>query len=322
MNAKPTGCVQIEPDLLAAAMGEAAPEALRHVEGHVAICRPCRAEFERYRAVDRVVGAIRDEPLPAARVAQAREGLEARLADLRSRLLTYRIFPSPLGHILIARSEAGVSLVEYLERATSLRASRLSRAAGVEATQDGGELEVFYRELLEYLEGRRTRLDWPLDLRLARSAFHREVLRATAAIPYGAVVAYAGIARELGKPDAARAVAQALRWNPVPIVVPCHRVIGTSGSLTGYAGNKIGLKQRLLAVEGVPTARAQGDLRIVRDAMYVQSLGDREYCLPTCPSVASASPARLALFASRERAEAAGLGPCTTCCPDLHPISR
>lgn len=322
MSAKPTVCVQIEPDLVAAATGEATSGTERRVEDHVARCQPCRLELERYRAVDRVVGALRSGPFPAADVGRAREGLEARLADLRRRLLTYRIFPSPLGHILIARSEAGVSLVEYLERGTSLRASRLSRAAGVELAEDDGEIGAFYRELLEYLDGRRTRLEWPLDLRLARSAFHREVLRATAAIPYGAVVPYAGIAREVGKPAAVRAVAQALRWNPVPIVVPCHRVIGTSGSLTGYAGNKLSLKQRLLAVEGVPTASAQRDLRIVRDAMYVRTLDDREYCVPTCPSLVSAPRAGLTLFASRELAQAAGLGPCTTCRPDLHPISR
>jgi methylated-DNA-[protein]-cysteine S-methyltransferase len=322
MSAKPTVCVQIEPDLVAAATGDATSGTVRRVEDHVVRCQPCRLEFERYRAVDRVVGALRSGPFPAAGVGRAREGLEARLADLRRRLMTYRIFPSPLGQLLIARSEVGVSLVEYLERGTSLRGSRLSRAAGVEVTQDGGELEALHRELLEYLDGRRTRLEWPLDLRLARSAFHRKVLQATAGVPYGAVIPYAGIAREVGKPSAVRAVAQALRWNPVPIVIPCHRVIGTSGALTGYAGAKIGLKQRLLALEGVPTARAAGEFRIMPRAMYVLYPGEREYCLPTCPSFGWHRPAPLTRFGSREHAEAAGLAPCTSCRPDLHPISR
>jgi O-6-methylguanine DNA methyltransferase len=106
---------------------------------------------------------------------------------------------------------------------------------------------------LDYLKGRRTHLEWPLDLRLARSDFHREVLGATAAVPYGTVTSYVGIATEIGQPRAVRAVAQALRHNPVPIVVPCHRIIGASGDLTGYAGNKLGLKEQLLAVEGVRT---------------------------------------------------------------------
>ena len=259
---------------------------------------------------------------PAPTEEAARAHLAARLADLRRRTLAYGIFPSPLGPILIARSEEGVSLVEYLSGGHDFAHSRLSRVEGVEALPDGAEIEALYRELLEYVDGRRTRLGWPLDLRLARSAFHRAVLEATARIPYGAVRSYAGIAGELGKPAATRAVAQALRWNPLPIVVPCHRVIGASGALTGYAGNRVTLKQRLLAVEGVRTRPSDHDFRIEREAMYVRAQQDTEYCVPTCGSLARRSLAELTLFASRERAEATGLAPCTTCRPDLHPISR
>ncbi|MFI5341809.1 MAG: methylated-DNA--[protein]-cysteine S-methyltransferase [Candidatus Methylomirabilales bacterium] len=322
MSDKPAVCVQIEDDLLAAAMGEALPGAARRVERHLDACASCRREFQEYRAVDGAVTALREEPLPSGSLAQAREQLETRLADLRRRLLVYRIFPSPLGHILIARSELGISLVEYLERGTSLRASRLSHEPNVELVEGGGELEAVYRELLEYLHGRRKRFEWPLDLRLARSDFHRTVLQATAALPYGAVIPYAGIAQEVGKASAVRAVAQALRWNPLPIVIPCHRVIGTSGALTGYAGDKVGLKQKLLSLEGIPTTKKAGVLGITPQTMYILYPGEREYCLPTCPSFETHRPAPLTRFASREHAEAAGLSPCTTCRPDLHPISQ
>jgi methylated-DNA-[protein]-cysteine S-methyltransferase len=322
MSDKPAVCVQIEDDLLAAAMGEAAPGAAQRVERHLVACGSCRQEFQEYRAVDGAVTVLREESFPSGALAQAREQLETRLADLRSRLLVYRIFPSPLGHILIARSEQGISLVEYLERGTSLRTSRLRHEPGVEMVEGGGELEAFYRELSEYLEGRRKRLEWPLDLRLARSDFHRTVLQATAAVPYGAVIPYAGIAQEVGKASAVRAVAQALRWNPLPIVIPCHRVIGTSGALTGYSGSKVGLKQRLLSLEGIPTTRKAGVLGITPQAMYILYPGEQEYCLPTCPSFETHRPAPLTRFASREHAEAAGFAPCTTCRPDLHPISH
>jgi methylated-DNA-[protein]-cysteine S-methyltransferase len=322
MSDKPAVCVKIEDDLLATAMGEAAPTAAQRVESHLATCGSCRREFQAYRAVDGAVTALREGPLPSVGLAQARERLETRLADLRSRLLTYGIFPSPLGHILIARSELGISLVEYLERGTSLQASRLSHEPGVEIVEGGGELEAVYRELLEYLDGRRKRLQWPLDLRLARSDFHRTVLRATAAVPYGAVIPYAGIAQEVGKGSAVRAVAQALRWNPLPIVIPCHRVIGTSGALTGYAGGKVGLKQKLLSLEGIHTTKKAGVLGITPREMYILYPGEREYCLPTCPSFETHRPAPLTRFASREHAEAAGFAPCTTCRPDLHPISH
>src|SRR5207249_7001267 len=250
MTRKPQMCLEIEPDLVAAATGDAEPGAARRVEHHIDACGACRREFHRYREIEGVVGALRRAPA-AAGEALAREGLESRLADLRSRLVSYRVFPSPLGHILIARSEHGVSLVEYLHGRADLRASRLSRVAGVELQEDGAEIETLYRELLEYLRGDRTRLEWPIDLRLARSDFHRAVLRATAAIPYGAVTSYAGIAVEIGRPAATRAVAQALRWNPLPTAVPGHRSIVTSGALTGYSGDRVGLKQQLLAVEGI-----------------------------------------------------------------------
>jgi methylated-DNA-[protein]-cysteine S-methyltransferase len=321
MTRKPNVCLEIEPDLVAAATGDAESGAARRVERHIDSCGACRREFDRYREIDGAVGVLRRAPA-ASGEARAREGLESRLADLRSRLVSYRVFPSPLGHILIARSEHGVSLVEYLHRGTDLRASRLSRVAGVELQEDGAEVETLHRELLEYLRGDRTRLEWPLDLRLARSDFHRAVLRATAAIPYGAVTSYAGIAAEIGKPAATRAVAQALRWNPLPIVVPCHRIVGTSGALTGYSGDRVGLKRELLAVEGIQAKGRRSDSRVARDTLYHYEANDQhEYCLPTCGDIARHPIGRVTLLASRELAGSLGLVPCTSCRPDLHPLA-
>ena len=234
--------------------------------------------------------------------------------------MSFGIFSSPLGPILIARSELGVSLVRYLARRGSV-AAEVRRFLGEEAIEDREATGALYAELVEYLEGRRTRLDWPLDLRGARSDFQRRVLDATAQLPYGAVASYAGIARRIGAPAAARPVAQALRWNPLPIVIPCHRVIGGSGALVGYAGKRVALKQRLLAIEGVRALPERGDFRVPREAMYALHVGESEYCLPICGSLASRPLSELVLFGSRERAEAAGLAPCTTCRPDLHPLS-
>lgn len=320
MSPKHPVCMAIEPDLVAAAADEAVQETARRVQEHVQRCGPCRDEFVRYRAIESVVGQMRVAgPAPDADEARARERLVARLSDLRGRRMTYGVFPSPLGHLLIARTESGVSLVEYLD-SPDVGRSVLGRRPGLDATEDSGTVEMFYRELLDYLEGRRAHLEWPIDLGLARSEFHRGVLRATAAIPYGAVCSYAGIACEIGKPTASRAVAQALRWNPLPIVVPCHRVVGSSGALVGYAGDKVDLKRRLLTVEGVSTP---GGTRIPRASMYVSMPGETSYCLPTCTWIPGVDhPHRFLLFGLRERAEAAGLAPCTDCRPDLHPIDQ
>lgn len=319
MTTKHPSCRAIELDLVATATGEEsrAPERL---ERHLEACAPCREELDRYRAVDRLTRDLRAAP-PADAVARSFAGLQSRLADLAQRRLAYRIFASPLGNILLARSEHGIALVEYLGGGTSLKASRLAQVEELEAVPGGPELERLERELLDYLQGRRRELSWPLDWRLVSGDFSRTVLEATAAIPYGAVASYAGVARRIGRPSAVRAVAQALRWNPLPIVVPCHRVIGTSGRLVGYAGNKLALKQRLLSSEGVKLRPARRDFSVARDAMYALGEGENEYCLPTCGSIGTRSLALVTLFASRADAEARGLRPCTACRPDLHPLA-
>ncbi|MGH7313201.1 MAG: methylated-DNA--[protein]-cysteine S-methyltransferase [Candidatus Rokuibacteriota bacterium] len=322
MNPKPHVCVQIEQDLIAAATGEAEPTVTRRVQDHVGLCAPCGGEYARYRALEHALGSWRRAPLAPAALEDARQRLESNLGDLKRRTFTYRVFPSPLGNILIAASEQGVSLVEYLGRAKSVSHSRLGRLPGVEAIEDGEELEGLHRELLEYLAGRRNRLGWPLDLRLARSEFHRTVLRATSAIPYGALMSYSGVACEVGKPAATRAVAQALRWNPLPIVIPCHRVVGCTGNLVGYAGDKLTLKERLLSTEGIRIKHGKDTARVNPLAMYVGEPNDRWYCLPTCRSLESlAHPRRLVFFGTKQRAEGAGREPCDSCRPDLHPLA-
>ncbi len=324
MIKKPAPCIEIEDDLLATAIGEASEEARRRVERHVDVCGPCRRDLHGYQDLDRSVAVLKDVVLPDEQLAGARDRLDSRLTDLRSRLIAYRIFPSPLGNILIAQSELGISTVEYLEKRKSVQASRLihHHGPGLELVEGGKELESAYRDLMQYLDGRSKRLEWPLDLRLARSDFQRSVLEATAAIPYGAVVSYAGVAQEIGKPSASRAVAQALRRNPLPIVIPCHRVIGSSGALTGYGGKKLGLKKKLLHLEGVPTTQQAGDPAIHSGSMYVSYPGMGAYCLPSCDFLKQAPPAPVTRFATREDAEGAGNIACLLCRPDQHPLAH
>jgi O-6-methylguanine DNA methyltransferase len=111
----------------------------------------------------------------------------------------------------------------------------------------------FERQLVEYLEGKRRVFELPL--RLEGSDFQKAVWEAVSCIPYGQTASYGEIAHLIGKPNASRAVGSANGANPIPIVVPCHRVIGKDGSLTGYGGG-LALKSRFLALEGILPAPA------------------------------------------------------------------
>jgi methylated-DNA-[protein]-cysteine S-methyltransferase len=109
-------------------------------------------------------------------------------------------------------------------------------------------LDEVRRELDEYFAGDRTAFDLPLDLRVA--PFHEQVLRELGRVPYGATTTYGTLAARVGQPRAARAVGTVMNRNPLPIVLPCHRVVGANGALTGYAGG-LDRKRALLALEGV-----------------------------------------------------------------------
>src|SRR2546421_12997508 len=126
MTPKASVCQAIEQALLATAIGDADTAPAARVDAHTRTCAVCREDFGRYRAIDGAVGAWREAPAPAEELARAR--LTSRLADLRRRTLVYRIFPSPLGPILIARSEEGVSCIEYLTGGADFAHSRLSRS--------------------------------------------------------------------------------------------------------------------------------------------------------------------------------------------------
>ena len=108
-------------------------------------------------------------------------------------------------------------------------------------------LDAVRRELDEYFDGTRRVFDLPIDLRVA--PFHADVLAELARVPYGRTETYGALAAKVGRPKAARAVGTVMNRNPIPIVLPCHRIVGANGSLTGYAGG-LDVKRRLLELEG------------------------------------------------------------------------
>jgi O-6-methylguanine DNA methyltransferase len=155
---------------------------------------------------------------------------------------------TPLGDLQLAASDLGLLAVEWADAWPELH-SYLRRLAGsVEA--NAGKLRPFAKELREYLEGKRRKftfdIDWP-----ALRPFQRKAMQAVYAIPYGETRTYAEIARQIGHPHAYRAVGGANATNPMPLVIPCHRVIGADGKLHGYGGGTgLPTKEWLLKMEG------------------------------------------------------------------------
>jgi O-6-methylguanine DNA methyltransferase len=197
-------------------------------------------------------------------------------------------------------------------------------ATSMEPVHDPSAVAPMVEQLERYWSDRRTPLDWPLDFRLVRSPFQRRVLQLTRRVPHGAVVSFEALARLTRRPHATAAVARALYRNPLPLAVPCHRVVGSDGALGRYTSGESRLKRLLLLEEGLPLVNATADADAFVDARcaYARAPGDRSYCLPTCRSLARLKRGRATLFATRNDAEAVGLRPCTTCRPHLHQAPR
>jgi methylated-DNA-[protein]-cysteine S-methyltransferase len=158
--------------------------------------------------------------------------------------VAYATLDSPVGTLLLARTKRGLIRVSYTDRADIERARRVSPRV-LEAP---GRLDDARRQLEEYFAGRRRSFEVDLDWRLTHG-FTRRVLQATARIPWGSVSSYKQVAAAAGSPRGSRAAGNALGANPLPIVVPCHRVLHAGGGLGGYTGG-LERKRALLAVEG------------------------------------------------------------------------
>jgi methylated-DNA-[protein]-cysteine S-methyltransferase len=160
--------------------------------------------------------------------------------------VAYDLAESPVGDLLVAATDRGLCRIAYRPDAAL---DELASDFGARVLRLPRRLDRVRRELDEYFAGRRREFDLETDLSPVRT-FHRQVLQELARVPFGQVTTYGALAAKIGKPHAARAVGGAMNRNPIPIVLPCHRVVGANGSLTGYAGG-LERKEQLLRLEGV-----------------------------------------------------------------------
>jgi methylated-DNA-[protein]-cysteine S-methyltransferase len=161
--------------------------------------------------------------------------------------VAYDFVDSPIGSLLVAASPRGLCRISY-DADADREIERLAGAFGLRVLRSAKPIDAARRELDEYFEGKRHDFDLPLDVALLAD-FNRRVLQELARVPYGEVVTYGELATRAARPRAARAVGMVMNRNPLPIVLPCHRVIGSNGKLTGYAGG-LERKETLLRLEG------------------------------------------------------------------------
>jgi methylated-DNA-[protein]-cysteine S-methyltransferase len=163
--------------------------------------------------------------------------------------VAYATLDSPVGPLLLAATDRGLVRVAYVNGAgVDAVLEDLARRVSPRVLSTPRRLDEGRRELEQYFSGRRKLFELPLDWRLTRG-FGRRVLEATARIPFGSVTTYKEVAAEAGSPRGSRAAGNALGANPLPIVVPCHRVLHSTGGLGGYTGG-LERKRLLLGVEG------------------------------------------------------------------------
>jgi methylated-DNA-[protein]-cysteine S-methyltransferase len=164
--------------------------------------------------------------------------------------VAYASVDSPLGPLVVAATPRGVVRVAYTDRSSPEEVlEELAARVSPRVLESPRRVDPVRRELDEYFAGRRREFKTPVDWSQL-TGFTRKVLRATARIGFGDTSTYAGVATQAGSPRAVRAAGNALGANPVPVVVPCHRVLRTGGALGGYAGGSE-RKEYLLRLEGV-----------------------------------------------------------------------
>lgn len=230
---------------------------------HTDHCSYCARELTRYEKVDAVLdhlhGAL--DPLstpprfvlPTAGAPVPATSKRSRVAARAARRSAHvGLINSPVGALRVAVSDVGVAEISFTTSETDdeFRARVLARGFDlVPSEPTASDLAPVTAQLSEYFQGTRQRFDLPIDFG-GLTPFTRSVLGATADVPFGEVKTYGDIAAQIGSPGASRAVGNALGRNPIPVIVPCHRIVMSDLTIGGYTGG-IDIKERLLAIEGV-----------------------------------------------------------------------
>jgi O-6-methylguanine DNA methyltransferase len=253
-----------------------------------------------------VEAALRDLRASAPSAVTSGTLVAAGLAD------AHTVVPSPIGQVIVAWNGRGITMVDRADDPAGF-AARHDQVTGRPLAAEATPPAAWIRALSRRLAGdRRARL--PLDLR-GHTEFERSVWAKALEIPAGEVRPYGWVAAEIGRARAVRAVGSALGRNPVPLVVPCHRVVRSDGTLGQYSLGGPSVKRRLLAAEGVDLDELER--LATKGIRFIGSDTTRIFCLPTCRHARRISPSHRVPFHSVGESEAHGYRACHDCRPRL-----
>ncbi|MEX0805433.1 MAG: methylated-DNA--[protein]-cysteine S-methyltransferase [Candidatus Binatia bacterium] len=221
------------------------------------------------------------------------------------------VVKSKLGNLLVAMTARGIALNHYLEDTRNVAAAVAKLRLEFDPVEDQRVVGEVGQEVNRYLTGEVNVLRQNIDLTLAGNAFQKKVLDRLQTVPRGAVISYQALGAAVGSASSARAVGNALHNNPVPIYVPCHRVISSDGRIGGYAGGAA-RKLQLLRSEGFAV---DDDTTSLPGTTVWGHRGTKIYCRLGCRTRARVDRARTLFFADPEQAQRAGMRPCKICRP-------
>lgn len=243
---------------------------------------------------------------------RSRSRVENAIKRIRRPQAAVGVVKSPLGDLLVAMTDRGIVLNHYLVNGSDLAAAIAKLRSALDPVRDSRTIKNVGEEIRRYLGGEVKALRQNIDLTFVATPFQKKVLHKLQEIPRGAVISYQALGAAVGAPKGARAVGNALHNNPVPIYVPCHRVITSDGRVGGYGGGA-SRKLQLLRSEGFELS--DGDVRIP-DRVVWGHKGTKIYCRRNCRSAARVDPASILFFADPKEARHAGMRPCKICRPD------
>lgn len=254
-------------------------------------------------------GAPGDSAVEAALHA-ARPKLARALDRIRRPLARIGVIDTDVGRLLVADGPRGLLAVQFLDVADAPDLLTVMKEQ-FDLIEDQSVATRIAREIERYLEGDLHALDRPVDLSLVRSEFQRRALtRLRRTVPPGSVITYQALAAAIGAPAGQRAIGNTMATNPIPLYVPCHRVIRSDGTIGNYGGG-VARKLKLLRAEGFSMDR---DYRLPAGSV-MGHLVTRIFCRPQCHAAMRADKAKSVIFADPGRARSAGLRACKLCRP-------